>query len=70
MKIADMINLFTAYNKEEDFRIAVVATDHIEAIEIAREYGNDAQLKGDWELFDPKPDDKYDCDYIVTYAGR
>lgn len=68
MKITDMTNLYTAYNKTENFRIIVVALDKEEAMDIAREYGNDAQLEGDWKISEFKLTDKIDCDYVVTYS--
>ena len=70
MTIEELNNIFTAYNETEDFRIAVVALDKEEAMDIAREYGNDSHLKDDWKISELKAEDKFDCDYIVTYAGN
>lgn len=66
MKINDMNNLWTAYNKTEDFAVFVVALDKEEAMEYARDYGSDSNLADDWEIREFSLTDKSDCDYIIT----
>lgn len=61
-----MTNLFVAYNKKEDFRLAIVAGDSNEALELAKDYANNSCLLGNWEIEDFDIDDRFDCDYIIT----
>lgn len=71
MKITDMANLFTAYDKTEDFRIAVCAADKEEAMQIAEEYRFDSGLKGAFEVSGlTDGDTKFDCDYVITRKGN
>ena len=62
-------NLFIGYNKEEDFRILICAFDEIEAQELAREYGFDAGLEGNFEVTEPTEsidNIRFDCDYVIA----
>ena len=62
-------NLFIGYNATEDFRILICAFDKIDAIELAREYGFDAGLKGKWEITEPEKGIDgihFDCDYVIA----
>lgn len=69
MKWNEMQNLFIGYNADEDFRILICALDKQEAHELAREYGLDAGLEGDWKITETDPDidnTHFDCDYVIT----
>ncbi len=71
MKITDLNNLYVGYNKDEDFRILICALDVQEAHEIAAEYGSDGGFEGDWEISEfTDINQKFDCDYVVTYSGE
>ena len=66
MKVHEMTNLFVGYNEEEDFRILICAFDSTEAHELAREYGFDSKLKGNWDIQDLDKDTQFDCDYVIA----
>ena len=66
MKIHEMTNLFVGYNETEDFKILICAFDVIEAQELAREYGHEANLKGSWKILEPDVGDRFDCDYVIA----
>lgn len=69
MKWYEMQNLFIGYNEEEDFRILICAFDEIEAQELARVYGFDSKLKGNWYISELDEDDNdlhFDCDYVIA----
>ena len=69
MKWNEMQNLFIGYNENEDFRILICALDEIEAIELAREYGLEAHLKGEWKITETDPNidnTHFDCDYVIA----
>ena len=66
MKIQDMTNLWTAYNKAENFRICIKAGDEMEALEVAHGYSNDSGLDDDWKISEFRATDEFDCDYIVS----
>lgn len=66
MFISDMTNLFIAHNEREDFNLAIVANDSNEALELAKDYGEDTGLHNDWEIGDFDVATKLDCDYIIT----
>lgn len=67
MKLADMQNLFTAYNETEHFRMCVVANDADEALQVAQKYAYDTGMTDDF-LITATVDvtANYDCDYVVT----
>lgn len=66
MKMHEMTNLFVGYNEEEDFTILICAFDSTEARELARQYGVDSKLKGNWEIQDLDVDTHFDCDYVIA----
>ena len=66
MKIYEMTNLFVGYNEEEDFRILICAMDSTEAHELARQYGFDSNLKGNWDIQDIDGNENFDCDYVIA----
>lgn len=66
MKIHEMTNLFVGYNETENFKILICAFDVIEAQELAREYGHDANLQGNWKILDLDVGDRFDCDYVIA----
>ena len=69
MKVYEMTNLFIGYNEEEDFKILICALDSLEAYELAREYGCDAHLDGEWDISEFDEDSKntrFDCDYVIA----
>ena len=66
MKIYEMTNLFVGYNEEEDFRILICAMDSVEAHELARRYGFDSNLKGNWDIQDLDENIHFDCDYVIA----
>ena len=71
MKITDMTNIASVYNKEENFRILVCAEDNDSALLFATEYGAEAGLKGTWEIEDEWDEDTvFDCDYIISESNR
>ena len=62
-------NLFIGYNKEEDFRILICAFDKTEACDLAREYGVDAGLSGNFEILESTSgidNIHFDCDYVIA----
>ena len=62
-------NLFIGYNKEEDFRILICASDEIEAKDIAEEYRKDSKLDGVFLISEPEngiDNLHFDCDYVIT----
>lgn len=71
MKITELNNLWVAFNKDEDFRVLVVASDLEEACDLIREYANDSHLEGIWdvkelsEVKDELNDLRFDCDYVI-----
>jgi predicted nucleic acid-binding Zn ribbon protein len=66
MLIKDINNIWSAYNKDQNFRMLVVAEDENEAYEIAKEYGKDAGIDGEFEITTADINAHYDCDYILT----
>lgn len=69
MKAHEMTNLYVGYNEEEDFRILICALDSTEAHELARQYGFDSKLKGNWNIQDFDADTsntRFDCDYVIA----
>lgn len=68
--IENMTNLWTGCNDTENFTVFIVALDEQEALEIAREYGNDIGMIDDWKIFTFGLSDISDCDYILTYGGK
>lgn len=58
-------NLFSAYNKEENFRLLVRAHDKQDALELAIGYAKDTGLSGQWSVSDLKEGYVYSCDYII-----
>ena len=69
MKWNEMQNLFIGYNKDENFRILICALDKWEASELAREYGLEACIEGDWKISETDLDENdthFDCDYVIT----
>ena len=61
-------NLWTAYNRHEDFRVLICADDEEQAGDIVREYAYDSGLTGEWEISPAEAidDTKFDCDYVLT----
>ena len=66
MKAHEMTNLYAGYNEQEDFRILICALDVHEAYELAREYGLDSHIEGDWDIEDFDQNTHFDCDYIIS----
>ena len=69
MKWNEMQNLFVGYNEYEDFRILICAFDKIDAAELARSYGFDANIGGAWKISELKEnanDIHFDCDYVIA----
>ena len=65
MSIQDMTNLWNGWNKAESFTVIIVASDEEEAMDIVREYGNDAGLTDDWAILEFDASCEVDCDYIL-----
>lgn len=69
MKWYEMQNLFIGYNEDEDFRILICALDEIDAHELAREYGLEAHIEGEWKITETDSNannTRFDCDYIIA----
>ena len=67
--LASFANLFTAYNKEENFKILICAQDEDEAEKLAEGYRIDAKMTGKFIISEPQTDDRdnvYNCDYIIS----
>ena len=67
MKVIGLTNLFVGYNKQEDFRVLICASDENEAKLISEEYCEESGMKGEFEL--SEFDDvniQFDCDYVLT----
>lgn len=62
------INLYTGYNKAENFRILICAFDKTEAKKLADEYRCDSNMKGEFEITksDSIDDVHFDCDYVIA----
>lgn len=69
MMVRDMVNLYVGYNKQEDFHILICTwDDESGALVLAKEYGAEAGLEGEWEIIsDPAAIDsvKLDCSYVI-----
>ena len=68
MKVNMMTNLWVGYNRFEDFRVLICAIDSIAASEIAESYRIDTHLEGTFEISDFKGNERFDCDYVLTYG--
>lgn len=67
MKVNELTNLFIGYNKTEDFRVLICASDKIEAKEIADEYCLDSHMEGKFDIKDfDDTETKFDCDYVLA----
>lgn len=67
MQVHEMTNLYAGYNHEEDFRILICAFDKVEAQELARQYGFDSNLKGNWDISEYfNHNTHFDCDYVIA----
>lgn len=66
MKVNELTNLWVGYNKTEDFRVLIRATDTEEAQKIADDYCNDSHMGGIFEIakFD-NINIRLDCDYVL-----
>lgn len=73
MRVTELTNLWVAKNISENFTVLIAALDKKEAMDIAREYFNEADI---WyssedcieisEFTDLET--KFDCDYVLTYS--
>lgn len=67
MTINDMTNLWEAYNKEEDFRLLIIADNENDALLIAKRYAADTGLTENFVITETDTrNTDYDCDYILT----
>ena len=66
MKITELKNLYSGYNKDNDFRILIAATCESDAYNLAYGYGEDAKLDGEWEITPAKENMNFDCDYTIV----
>lgn len=67
MKINEMTNLWIAYNRVNNFRVAVVAEDEEDALEIVRQYAEDMGIGSDFEISEMYDCEcKFDCDRIIS----
>lgn len=70
MRITDL-NLYTAYNKAEDFCVLVVADDEDDAKRIAKGYGKDSGFaSNEWTIahlssYSSLDTIHFDCDYVI-----
>ena len=69
MKITDIKGLFVGYNETEDFRVLICAEDESEAQEIANQYRCDSKLEGEFKIGELEGNERFDCDYVLTYGG-
>ncbi len=68
MKITELNNFYVGYNGKENFRILICASEIEDAKKIAKSYGKDAGIAGDWEVTEGLDSDmNFDCDYVVSY---
>lgn len=67
MKVADMLNLYTAYNEAADYRILVLAADVADAQHVVQGYATESEIKGTFlvtETVDTCVN--YDCDRVIS----
>lgn len=70
MKINELLNLWSAFNIKENFRILIYAKDISEAQKVAVQYKIDTNMDGDFVIEDDfKLDSNFDCDYVISYNG-
>lgn len=68
MTINDMENLWIAVNAKENFKLAIVALDEKEAMELAQDYFADSHMdtnSSDIVISNFCNDEDIDCDYII-----
>ena len=69
MKANEMQNLWVGCNRTEDFKVLICAFDEIEAHEVAESYRIDTHMEGNFEITEfTNMEEKFDCDYVITYS--
>lgn len=68
MNVFELNNLYAVNNKNEDFRILVVAGDMDEAKEIAKDYFRESGMcTTDLQVMDAFDEfTKFDCDHVIV----
>ena len=64
-----MRKLFNAYNSEDLFKVLVAAEDKNDALNLAKEYAEDAKLTANWDVWETTLQDVentlYSCEYLI-----
>lgn len=67
MKVADMLNLYTAYNEAADYRILVLAADVADAQHVVQMYATESAIKGTFMVTETVDTcANYDCDHVIS----